>query len=312
MTTELVEQKLEAGAGLASVMESPDLAARERAGRRSAMRRFGLKAAGVAAALAAAGSSKPAEAQSLTDNDIGNFALNLEYLEAEFYLRAVTGSGLSGSDVTGTGTQGTVTGGSRVPFRSTAIAQYAQVLAVDELTHVRFLKAVLGSAAVAEPAIDLTASFTTLAVAAGLIVQGQTFNPYSGDVAFLLGAYVLEDVCVTALAGAARYVQSKDNLEAAAGLLGVEGYQVGAIRSLLANIGAGDATNRISYLRANLSGVGDNGTLSQGIAYNFVNTDVNALAFRRTPRQVLNIAYGAVNASSGGFFPAGVNGTIRS
>ena len=172
-----------------------------------------------------------------------------------------------------------------------------------------FLRAVLGSAAIAQPTIDLVNPWTTLAIAAGLIQPGQTFNPYASDVGFLLGAYVLEDVCVTALAGAAALLTNPNNVEGAAGLLGTEGYQAGAIRSLLANVGAGQATDAISALRASLSGVGDVGTSVPGNAYNFTNTDSNALVYRRTPAQVLAIAYGG-GTSKGGLFPNGVNGTI--
>jgi Ferritin-like domain len=286
-------------------------------GRRSAMRRFGLRAAGVAAALAAglAATTEPAEAQALNDIDILNFALNLEYLEAEFYLRAFFGTGvaaLSAGDVTGTGTQGTVTGGAQVPFRNKAIQAYCQTLAADELAHVRFLRSALGPAAVAEPNIDLSTSFTTLAVAAGLIAPGQTFNPFADDVSFLLGAYIFEDVGVTAYAGAARFIINPDFVEAAGAILATEAYHGGAIRALIANIGGGIAANAISALRASLSGGGnDQGIVIPGDNYNFVSSDTNALAFRRTPRQVLNIVYGGVNATNGLFFPSGANGTIR-
>ena len=274
---------------------------KETVDRRSALRRFGWKAAAIAAAVAAtAGGSETAEAQVLADSDILNFALNLEYLEAEFYLRAVTGQGLQASDTTGSGTLGTVSGGSAVPFQSTAIQQYAQVLAVDEQAHVRFLRAVLGSAAVARPAIEFTNAFTNLAIAAGLIVAGQTFNPFANDVSFLVGAYVFEDVGVTAYAGAARYLSNPNYVEAA-----------GAIRSLLADLGGGAAANAISALRATLSGaVNDVGIIIPGDSFNFVPADSNALAFRRSPAQVLNIVYGNVNTTPGLFFPNRTNGTI--
>jgi hypothetical protein len=48
----------------------------------------------------------------VTDTNILNFALNLEYLEAEFYLRAV-GRRLADGDTTGRGTRGAVVGGRR-------------------------------------------------------------------------------------------------------------------------------------------------------------------------------------------------------
>ena len=282
-------------------------------GRRGAMRALGAGSAVAAsfAASAAVVGSSPALAQGVSDTDIFNFALNFEYLGAEYYLHGLTGQGLPASLTGGTGAPGSVVAGGPVPFQSAAVAQYVQRLASDELAHVQFIRAVNGPAAIARPQIDLVNSWTALAIAAGLIVPGQTFNPYASDIGFLIGAYVLEDVCVTALAGAARLLSNPNNVEAAAGLLGVEGYQAGAIRTLLANLGAGQVTDAISTLRAALSGVGDQGTLAQGIAFNFTNTDINALVFRRTPRQILNIAYGAVNASQGGFFPNAVNGNIR-
>ncbi len=277
-------------------------------------RRHLLGAGAVGAALAATAGMVAASSPAIaapTDADILNFALNFEYLGAELYLHALFGTGLAGSDITGTGTQGTVSAGGPVPFRSAAVQSYVQRLAVDELAHVRFLRAALGPAAIAEPTINLSTSWTTLVIAAGLIAPGQTFSPFTDDISLLLGAYVIEDVCVTALAGAARLLTNPDNVEAAAGLLGTEAYQAGAIRTLLSDVGAGVATNAISALRARLSGAQDDvGTSIPGNAYNFVPNDVNALAFRRTTAQVLNIAYGGGAASGFGFFPNRVNGTI--
>ena len=283
--------------------------------RRGLVGRIGAGAMGAAVlgAIATGGvamSSTPAQA-ALTDGDILNFALNLEYLEAEFYLRAATGQGLQNADRTGTCNVGTVTGGSQVPFVSSSIAQYAQIIASDELQHVRFLREVLGSSAVAEPSIDLSASFTNLAIAAGLIVAGQTFNPFSSDVAFLLGAFIFEDVGVTAYAGAASSIVNPTYLTAAAGILATEAYHSGAIRTLLADLGAGQAANAISALRATLSGAADDqGILIPGLQYNFRSVDANALAFRRTTSQVLNVVYGGGAASNYLFFPGHLNGNI--
>ncbi len=293
--------------------------------RRRLMRRMGIGVAGAAAmgVMSTAGlvaSSTPANATSLgagpPDGDIFNYALNLEYLEAEFYLYAATGQGLAASDRTGTGTQGTVSPGALVPFKSRAIQQYAQRIAVDEQAHVKFIRTVLGAGAVAEPTIDVgigpNSAFSKLGVAAGLIVAGQTFNPYADDISFLLGASIFEDVGVTAYAGAARYIGNPDYLEAAAGILAVEAYHSGAIRTLLANIGAGVAFGLISNLRKALSGANDDqGILIPGNNYNIVPNDVNALAFRRTTTQVLNIVYGGGAPSGNLFFPNKLNGNIN-
>ncbi|HYE86132.1 MAG TPA: ferritin-like domain-containing protein, partial [Vicinamibacterales bacterium] len=63
--------------------------------RRSALRSFGLF--GLAATLRTPlATAQPSPA--ITDEDIFNFALNLESLEAEYYLRGTTGHGMSAAD----------------------------------------------------------------------------------------------------------------------------------------------------------------------------------------------------------------------
>jgi hypothetical protein len=289
--------------------------------RRRVLKRAAATAIGAAAVSAAStaglvASSTPAQAQTATDLAVLNFALNLEYLEAEYYLHAVTGTGLSSSLTSGllnsgaTGAGGTVTApkgtAALVPWTSTAVAYWAQQIAVDELNHVTFLRSALGAAAVAEPAIDIQNSFNTLAQAAGL---GSTFNPYASEVGFLVGAYIFEDVGVTAYAGAAASL-STTYLPYAASILAVEAYHAGAIRARLSEIGGGTVTDQISTLRYKLSGVGDLGVLNPGNPFTFVNNDANSLAQRRTTSQVLSIVYGGGNGY-GLFYPNGMNGSVR-
>ena len=279
--------------------------------RRKLLRNAGLGTAFAAASgLGLFGNARAQTTAAPTDGDILNFALNLEYLEAEFYLHAVTGSGLAATDVTGVGTAGGVTGGSAVPFKLPAIQQIAAKIAADEQAHVKFLRTALGSAAVARPAIDIYNSFNTLAVAAGLIQAGQTVNPFADDLTFLLAAYVFEDVGVTAYSGAAPLIQSKAYLGAAAGILAVEAYHAATIRTLLFEAQQGKATAAISAVRAAASGAADDqGVVLNGVA-NITPTDANSLAFSRTTTQVLNIVYLGGASGNYGFFPQGLNGAI--
>jgi hypothetical protein len=278
--------------------------------RRSLMTQVGISVAALGAMPTLAFGKEDRSARRASDADILNFALNLEYLEAEFYQRAVTGMGLTDADTSGTGTKGTVTGGGAVPFATAAIAQYAAEIAADELAHVRFLRTALGSNAVAEPTIDLFNSFTTAAVAAGLIQPGATFNPFADEISFLLGAYIFEDVGVSAYHGAAPLINSKSYLDAAAGILAVEAYHAATVRTLLFQMGQGAATAAISALRAAASGADDDqGVVVNGVA-NIVPTDANSLAFDRTTAQVLNIVYLGGASGGYGFFPNGLNGAI--
>jgi hypothetical protein len=297
-------------------------------------RRAFFKAA-VGAAAVGAGAflvSSPAQAQTLTDADILNFALNLEYLEANFYYYAVYGRGIPATSITGVGTPVAATGGKQVTFRDSLLAEMAREIAEDELAHVNFLRTALGSAAVAQPAIDIgvsaTSAFSVAAQAATLVPAGGTFDPYASDLAFLYGAFLFEDVGVTAYKGASSLLTNKTYLDAAAGILAAEAYHASMIRTTIDQLGGnvglkastirGD-TELVSNARDSLDGTSD---LDQGIAYvssgagstsNIVPTDGNGIAFGRTTGQVLNIVYlNKAQVTAGGFFPSGVNGTIRS
>ncbi len=281
-------------------------------------RRKLLRNAGVGTAFAAAsglglfgsGKAQAATPSAPTDADILNFALNLEYLEAEYYLMAVNGVGLPSTDINGVGATGNVIGGAPVPFSSTAIQQYAKSIANDELAHVEFLRSALGSAAVARPGIDLYNSFNTLWTAAGLIQPGQTFNPFANDLNFLLGSYVFEDVGVTAYNGAAPLITSKTYLGAAASILAVEAYHAATLRTLLFQMNQGPATAAISAVRAAASGAKDDQGVVMNGQSNITPTNFNALAFSRTTTQVLNVVYLGGASGNFGFFPQGFNGAI--
>jgi hypothetical protein len=260
----------------------------------------------------------------VTDSDILNLALNLEYLEAQFYLYAVNGTGLAANlTASGTGTAGgSVTGGAKVDFSGDAlVGAYAREIAADEAAHVAFLRAALGSAAIAMPNInisgDANGAFTAAARAAGVIGASDTFNPYSSPENFLLGAYIFEDVGVTAYKGAAPLLSSKVFLEAAAGILAAEAYHAGLVRTVL--YAKGIATPALVTAAAKISDARDaldqGSDTDQGLtgtngAANLVPADADAIVYSRNSQQVHNIVYlnaTGANRNGGGFFPNGTN-----
>ena len=294
-------------------------------GGRSSRRSFLRKAFGIGAGAAAlpaalslgARSAKADDAASLAqDLEVLTLALNLEYLEAEYYTYAQTGKGIEtqGVGISGKTAPGTTTvkANSEVPFESDAIRDYAAEIAEDERHHVnaiRELFASVGATPPSRPDIDLLNSFNTAAKAAGI---ADTFDPFANETNFLIGSFIFEDVGVTAYRGGAPLITSSTFLSAAAGILAVEAIHAAVVRTnLFVEGGNYGVTQKISDLRDSLDG-GGNTDQGLGDVYgrgipNIVPTNNQAIVYSRTARQVLNIVYGAVDAEKGLFFPNGIN-----
>ncbi len=306
--------------------------------------------AATAATLIGCGDSSPVTstvptaptAPAVSDNDVLNFALNLEYLEAEFYLRAVTGNGVPTAD--GGGATITIPGVSRVNFTNEFIRQIAVEQAQTELAHVRALRATItgnGGTPIAQPALNFTDAFNSIALNAGI---GSSFNPFADQNSYLVGALTFPDVGVTAYTGGATLLKDKNILNAAAGFQATEAYHAGMFRNVLAyqTISPKDQTflnyfNQVVQLRSKLGGgmetvlfpgtsatslpaYGTANATTGRISYTavapstIVAADADALGYARTTDQVLHIVYGTnpgTFTASGGFFPAGMNGTIK-
>jgi hypothetical protein len=254
--------------------------------RRSFIKNLGL----ASAAAGIVGSGSLLEAQTTTgptDIDILNFALNLEYLEAEFYTVATSGLTIDYFEVaiSGSGTSGKTTGGTQTTFTDTNVARMALELSADERTHVSLLQAAitsLGGTPIAKPAINLGA-----------------LGSFATQTAFLTLARAFEEIGVTAYAGAANLISNKSVLEYAARILAAEAEHVGYIRSQLIDkeitVSALDGADIIPSAYGN----------------QFFSLNSSALCAIRTPGQVLALAFGGPGVTSGGFFPNGVNGNLN-
>jgi hypothetical protein len=251
------------------------------------------------------------QAESSTDIDLFNFALNLEYLETDYYLR---GLGMTVDEVFRTSFGAPVKGGRKVQFSNPVREGMIKNIAGNEVAHINFVRAITGSQASQRPPIDMDAGFAAVAAAAGL----SDFDPFGNEMDFFLGGMLFEDVGISVLKGSARKLRSLTLRESAAGLLGSEGYHMGAIRSVIYKMGDTwrSRAAAISEFRDRLDGPQDldQPPVKVSNMSNIVPTNGNGIVFGRTPEHALNIIYGnpARGVMAGGFFPEGFNGRIRS
>lgn len=158
------------------------------------LRKAGLGAGAVIGGGAVMGAlpSLASAATPASDVAILNFALTLEYLEAEFYRQAKANNVGSGQD---------------------DLTNFVNVVAGHEAAHVAFLRGALGRKAVAMPKFDFKDTVTNQAK-------------------FQATAQVLEDTGVMAYLGQAGHIKSKKVLAAAGSVLAVEARHASWIRDI--------------------------------------------------------------------------------
>ena len=235
-----------------------------------------------------------------TVSDILNFALNLEYLEATFYLTVTTGAGLQPADMGAK--PGAVTGGQgKINFQNAAVLAAAITLAADEQAHVQFLRATmtsLGLTPVDMPALNLSA----------LNMGGTAITT---DAQFVALARQFEATGVSAYAGASiGLISNTAALEYAAPILATASQHESLLRQLCVLLQvsspAVDSNDTVPYVAA---------TATAAATINAFNTSTTTgLYTARNTSQVLMIVYGSTAAGTvkGGFYPNGLNGNIIS
>lgn len=278
----------------------------------------------------------PPPAYTATDADRLNFTLQLHYLLAAYLQRSLDGTTILVSLTGGSGTQGQVAGGRAAALSDTGLIAMVREVNGATIARIGTLRRVLGNAVTAQPAINISggqgSAFQLIAQynAPNGTPPAVAYDPYASDKDFLLGAVALFAVTTSATARVA-------------GMMGTD------LRALIGALSAGVAANdsivrnalfvladlepltppagqKILFTRASEMSDGRDqfdgpSDLDQNIGGFSGKTDVyanigvndpNSVQVRRTPEQALAVLYTSTNAvSSGGFFPAGVNGTIR-
>lgn len=274
-----------------------------------------------------------------TDADRLNFALQIHYLLANYLKISLDGVALPAALTTGSGTLGQVSGGRAIGFTDTKLIAAVREATSTVVARVAFLRQSLGNAVTAQPAISFATGqgspFQAFAVPISSTPPTSFYDPFASENDFLLGAIGLSAVVTSAMDELAWQMDvsvRKTFGPLTAGVAATDGL----LRNVLFARAAAEALAKVTgpttlFARAYSMAVARNpfdgpGGRDQSLGSATIdkkgnvtvnpNLDItdgtNWSAIRRSPEQALGIFYtSALSVASGGFFPAGINGTIR-
>ncbi|CAL5345603.1 unnamed protein product [Camellia sinensis] len=246
-----------------------------------------------------------------SDIDLLEFPLNLEYLEAEFFLWGSLGYGLDSiaPNLTMGGPPPVGTTKARLdPFTKDVILQFA----FQEVGHLRAIKNTVRG--FPRPLLNLSAeAFGNVMNSAFGRALKPAFDPYANELNFLLASYVIPYVGLTGYVGANPKLQSPISKRLVAGLLAVESGQDAVIRGLLYE----RAREKVKPYGITVAAFTDRLIVPtfQGaegkLRGNVLAGDQNSVGYDRTPEEILRIIYSSGDEHvPGGFYPKGADGRI--
>uniref|UniRef100_A0A0R0G0H8 Desiccation-related protein PCC13-62 n=1 Tax=Glycine max TaxID=3847 RepID=A0A0R0G0H8_SOYBN len=253
-----------------------------------------------------------AQIPELSDADLLEFPLNLEYLEAEFFLFRAFGYGLDVAAPNLTGGGPPPIGAKKVELDSLAKDVILQ-FAFQEVGHLRAIK-------------SNSASFAKLMDSPVEKPLVPPFDPYANHLIY--NCILCDSLCWPYWLCWCQSTATKCYFQE--GLLGVESGQDAVLRELLYEckvqlvaqykVTVAEFTNRISIHRSKLGNMGmkDEGIIvpkelgaESRVRGNILAGDDDSLAYSRTPEEILRIVYGSDHEDvCGGFYPNGASGLI--
>ncbi|XP_010468925.1 PREDICTED: desiccation-related protein PCC13-62-like [Camelina sativa] len=266
---------------------------------------------------------------SASDVDQVHFAMNLEFTEAEFFLKGSTGKGLDVFNAT-LAQGGPPPEGAKKANLDPITNRIIEEFGYQEIGHLRAIADMAGG--IPRPLLNLSrenfAEFMDRAVGRR---SNPRFDPYANSINYLLASYYIPYVGLTGYVGTIPYLLYFNIKRLVAGLLGVESGQDGVIRTLLyerqyetveeyGGVTVAELTNEISILRNELGmcGIKDEGLCvplwlgaENRTTSNILSADAYSISYDRTPQEILRVMYGTGDEHRpGGFWPCGANGRI--
>ncbi|XP_068664991.1 ferritin-like catalase Nec2 [Aristolochia californica] len=262
------------------------------------------------------------------DVDLLQVALNLEFLETEWFLFGALGYGLD-KVAPHLAMGGPPPIGARKANLDETTQRIIEEFGYQEVGHMRAITTTVGG--FPRPLIDLSShNFAKLFDEAVGRPLSPPFDPYENSINYVLASYVIPYVGMVGYVGANPNIYGYVSKRLIAGLLGVEAGQDAVFRTILYERGdhvvepynytVNEFTIFISNLRNKLAkcGIKDEGLVVQPelgaenrTCSNILSADYQSLTYTRTPAEIFRTVYASGNESKpGGFFPKGADGRI--